>query len=117
MYISNYGYTEGIRSEFSKTEFTDSTILNSAIDCFVFLNPKEKHVDTYNLHGLQLVGGNFEILFKKNIITDKVYNGHFWDIKSQKMVDSYIKLPQKVNGYQLYSGKFKTNHAFLEITE
>ena len=117
MYISNYGHTKVIRSEFAKTEFTDSTISNSAIDNFVFLNPKEKHVDTYNLHGLQLVGGNFEILFKKNIITDKVYNGHYWDIKSQKMVESYIKLPQKVNGYQLYSGKFKTNHAFLEIKE
>ena len=117
MYISNYGHTKAIRTSFAKTEFTDSTISNSALDCFVFLNPKEKHVDTYNLHGLQLVGGNFEILFKKNIITDKVYNGHYWDIKSQKMVDSYIKLPPKVNGYQLYSGKFKTNHAFLEITE
>ena len=117
MYISNYGHTKAIRTSFAKTEFTDSTISNSALDCFVFLNPKEKHVDTYNLHGLQLVGGNFEILFKKNIITDKVYNGHYWDIKSQKMVESYIKLPQKVNGYQLYSGKFKTNHAFLEIKE
>ena len=117
IYISIYGQADINRIEFLKTEFTDSTISNSAIDNFVFLNPKEKHVDTYNLHGLQLVGGNFEILFKKNIITDKVYNGHYWDIKSQKMVDSYIKLPPKVNGYQLYSGKFKTNHAFLEITE
>ena len=117
IYISIYGQADINRIEFLKTEFTDSTISNSAIDNFVFLNPKEKHVDTYNLHGLQLVGGNFEILFKKNIITDKVYNGHFWDIKGQKMVESYIKLPPKVNGYQLYSGKFKTNHAFLEITE
>ena len=117
IYISIYGQADINRIEFLKTEFTDSTISNSAIDNFVFLNPKEKHVDTYNLHGLQLVGGNFEILFKKNIITDKVYNGHYWDIKSQKMVDSYIKLPPKVNGYQLYSGKFKTNHAFLEIKE
>ena len=117
MYTSNYGHTKGIRTEFAKTEFTDSTISNSAIDCFVFLKPLEKHVDTYNLHGLQLVGGNFEILFKKNIITDKVYNGYFWDSNSQKKIKSYIKLPKKVNGYQLYSGKFKTNHAFLEITE
>ena len=117
MYISNYGHNKAVRNEFSKTEFSDSTISNSAIDIFVFLNPKEKYVDTYNLHGLQLVGGNFEILFKKNIITNKVYNGHFWDIKSQKMVDSYIKLPPKVNGYHLFSGKFKTNHAFLEIKE
>ena len=117
IYISIYGHADINRIEFLKTEFTDSTISNSAIENFVLLNPKEKHVDTYNLHGLQLVGGNFEILFKKNIITDKVYNGHYWDIKSQKMVESYIKLPQKVNGYQLYSGKFKTNHAFLEIKE
>ena len=115
IYISNYGYNNDKRETFLRTEFTDSTISNSAIDNFVFLKPKEKYITSYNLYGLKLVGGNFEILLRKNVISDEVCNMTLWN--GEHSQDILIKLPQKVNGYQLYSGKFKTNHAFLEIKE
>lgn len=115
IFISNYGYNDSKRETFLRTEFTDSTISNSAIDNFVFLNPKEKHVTSYNLYGFKLVGGNFEFLIRKKYISDEVCNMRFWN--GEHIQEVFIKLPQKVNGYQLYSGKFKTNHAFLEIKE
>ena len=115
IFISNYGYNDSKRETFLRTEFTDSTISNSAIDNFVFLNPKEKHVTSYNLYGFKLVGGNFEFLIRKKYISDEVCNMRFWN--GEHIQEVFIKLPPKVNGYQLYSGKFKTNHAFLEIKE
>lgn len=115
MYISNYGYNNCGRETFSKTEFTDSTISNSAIDNFVFLKTNEKYTTSYNLYGLKLVGGNFEFLFRKSVIPDEVCYMEIYN--SNGITHLFMKLPQNVNGYQLYSGKFKTNHAFLEIKE
>ena len=115
IYISNYGYNVSKRESFLRTEFTDSTISNSAIDNFVFLNPKEQYTTSYNLYGLKLVGGKFEFLFRKSFISDRVFDYKIWD--GENFQENLIQLPQNVNGYQLYSGKFKTNHAFLEITE
>lgn len=115
IHIYSYGNDYCARETFLRTEFTDSTISNSSIDNFVFLKPQEQYITSHNLYGLKLVGGNFEILLKKNVISDEVCNMTLWD--GEHFHDIHIKLPHEVNGYQLYTGKFKTNHAFLEITK
>ena len=85
----------------------DSIIHKSEIkNQFVFLNPGESYVDTYNLIGFQMIGGNFT--FK---INDELLNYTCIGIEQDKK----IFFPKNINGFELYEGRLVSNEVNLKL--
>jgi len=105
--IYTYLYAENITTEYSQlhsafetSDITPENILGNYQ--FVFLKPKEAHLDTYNLIGFKLVEGCFTFIIEKEIIEDYV-------LVHENFASKEVKLPIIVGEYQLYSGSFNTN--------
>jgi len=90
---------------FVPSDITPENISGSVIkNNFVFLQPEETHIDTYNLIGFKLVEGCFTFLFDQNTIEDYVEGPGIGGYGTLK-----IPLPPVVGEYHLYSGSFNTN--------
>ena len=100
---------------YCSSDITEDSIMNKAIDKFVFLKPGETYVDKYNLVGFQLIGGDFTFQLDNTrsldyVETDPIYKEEEYGISH---VDHFTKkqLPLKAGKYELFTGDFLTNKA------
>ncbi len=100
---------EEVKTYFTPMDVTQFGILNIVNDRFVFLKPEEFYVDTYNLVGFKMIGGNYTFSVFKEQFGDYVYSEPIWNKQTQKWIFKKIKLPPKVERYSLYGGKFYSN--------
>ena len=84
-------------------------ILNSYKEQFVFLRPKEKHVDVFNLYAFYLIGGDFTFAisqyYKPNIIS----------VRLEGIEIGEKELPVFIDRYLLYKGDFISNRLRLKF--
>ena len=64
---------------FSSTDLTPENILGAVKDQFVFLEPGEIYVDTYDLSGFKLVEGCFTFVINQPTFMDSVLVESIWD--------------------------------------
>lgn len=95
--------------EYKSTDITEKSILTKLKDHFCFLKAGEATTDRYNLIGFLIVGGYFDFSINTDHLYEYVYSDSFWDNKQEKWCYMKTKLPNKINGYDLYYGEFYTN--------
>lgn len=105
-----------ITEEYNATDITEYGIFNKLRDDFVFLKAGEKHTDSYNLIGFQLVGGDYCFMVKPDSLSNFVYTDSFWDKNQAKWEYRMTPLPAKVKEYNLFSGMVITNNVSVRFT-
>ncbi|GAB1403566.1 MAG: hypothetical protein PHX54_03375 [Lentimicrobiaceae bacterium] len=96
------------------TDIKESQIFGELKEDFVFLLPYSTHVEYYNLSGFKVVGGCYSFALSINEINDFLFTSSTWNSEEERWEFKEVKLPEKVGGYQLYSGDFYTNE--IKIT-
>lgn len=101
---------------FLDEEIKESYIANVVKSDFAFLNPDETLVDTFDLYPFQILGGQYTFCLGTDKFSEYVLMEPKWD--EEKLVYENISktLPQKVNGYRLYSGGFYTNKLCVDFS-
>lgn len=84
---------------------TEENIATKFRDFFVFLKPGEKYINSYDLTGFYILGGEYNFSLSTNQLNDFVET---FFLPAKKRFKKEF-LPLKVNDYNLYSGKIKTN--------
>jgi len=90
-------------------DITKDSIKGNSQDEFIFMELGEVYVDTYNLIGFQLIGGNFtfELINKKSQNSIGIETPLEEREKTRRI--RTMKLPDYVGKYKLFNGEFLTN--------
>jgi hypothetical protein len=105
-YINFENYLKISRFDiFRQSDVTPENILldSTVNEYFVFLEPKQIHIDTYNLIAFKIVEGCFTFIIRPNEIENYVI------VRADFIERQEYKLPTVVGEYHLYSGDFNTN--------
>lgn len=73
---------------------------------FVFLKPGEKYIDSYDLTGFSIFGGQYTFALDNNKSREFVQTIF---LKKEKVYKKEM-LPKQVDGYELFVGEFLTNN-------
>ncbi|MCL2598203.1 MAG: hypothetical protein FWD66_11270 [Paludibacter sp.] len=98
-----------IQDSHNPQDITKDSIKGNSHDEFIYMEPGEVYIDTYNLIGFQLIGGNFtfELITKKS--EDYIYlETPLEEVKKTRRMRT-MKLPDYVGKYKLFTGEFLTN--------
>jgi hypothetical protein len=92
----------------------DTILLNNPR--FLFLQPQEEFSERFNLLAFYIIGGsyNFQIIDKQSNLSMELRPAYF-DEKEQEWIIKEWQLPEKINEYYLFEGKFNTNIVNLKI--
>lgn len=94
---------------FYTNEITKKDIVTKLREKFVFLKAGEKYIDSFNLIGFQLLGGDYTFVLKNDSLANFIYTNSTWDTINEKWVFKKLNLPYKVGKYKLYSGTYCSN--------
>lgn len=103
------------KMDFTLNDLTEKNIEIHFKNKFVFLDIGEEYVDSYNLIGFKILGGNFNFKIENTTFYNYVLGDPVWREDQQKWVYKEIKLPERVGKYDLYDGPFLTNSVVLNI--
>lgn len=84
-------------------------IKGSLKNYFLFLKKGESHIDSFDLTGFNILGGTYTFKLSTDELCDYVLTTSFWNETEKKWDFKKEYLPLKIDEYQLYSGKIKTN--------
>jgi hypothetical protein len=101
--------------QFIKSDIIEDSVLHPNKKYFVFLKPKEIHIDSFNVFAFNLVKGNFTFSIGKNVIENYDFIKPFWDENQKLWIQRVSKLPERVGVYKLYSGGINTNKLTIEF--
>lgn len=99
----------------SSSFITESFVLDTIENAFVYLSPSEKQLESYNLIAFKVIGGEYDFFFKVNETKDYLLDEGIWNEKLKKFIYKEVKLPLKVKNYKLYKGLFHTNKLILSF--
>ncbi len=102
-----YNQSAGINISIDK-----ENIVSKLKEFFIFLKPKQKKVDSYDLTGFNILGGNYNFILTDIELKDYVETIFL----ENENIYKKEKLPVEVNGFNLYSGKIKTNEVSVSFT-
>lgn len=97
---------------YQSSDVTPEKILNEFSDKFVFLNPGETYVDTFNLIAFKLVKGTFTFYVDPDLKA-YVYGSAVWDKNQLRYTYEEIALPLEVGDYKLYADSIVANKATI----
>ena len=92
-------------SDFIFEEYPEEVVKNQ----FVFLKPGESYIDTVNLIGFLLVGGNYTFRIKDDCLKSYVLGASRQDVEKEIFIETRIPLPPYIKEYKLYDGEIRTN--------
>lgn len=105
--------TIGLSYNFS--DITEVGILNKLRDNFVFLEARGEYSEYYNLFGFKMIGGHYCFSASSDTLNSFVYTDPFWNKNKGRWIYKIASLPNRINNYNLYSGRAITNRIEIEF--
>ena len=106
---------QSLKQKYEITDFENGGISASVANKFVFLPSNSSYSEKFSLIGFWTLGvGHFTFKLSNDVTYDYVLCEEYGD-GPPKYHDMRVELPKEIDGFQLYTGKFRTNTVSLDM--